>query len=90
MIFQYPKTIRQLQSEKPFRYAVLHGLCYRDRKADKGYRPENHAYSVGYWVGMMVTRYIQTFRIHPLDDNVDIRKMVVDEVNRLDKENERE
>ena len=86
MIFQYPKTIKTLQSEKPFRYAVLHGLCYRDRKADQNHRPENHAYSVGYWIGMMVTRYIVTYRVHPLDDNVDIRQMVIDEVNRLDKE----
>lgn len=86
MIFQYPKTIKILQSEKPFRYAVLHGLCYRDGKADQNHRPEDHAYSVGYWIGMMVTRYIATYRIHPLDDNVDIRQMVIDEVNRLDME----
>lgn len=51
MIFQYPKTIKILQSEKPFRYVVLHGLCYRDRKADTNQRLDDHAYFVGYLIG---------------------------------------
>lgn len=86
MIFQYPKTIKILNSEKHFRRAVLHWLCYRDRKADNNQRLDDHAYFVGYLIGMMVAIYIATYRRYPRDDNVNIRQMVLDEVNRLDKE----
>lgn len=82
MIFQYPEIIKKIQCEPYFRYAVLHGLCFRDGHNS----PEVHAYSVGFWCGLITERYVAKYHCSPLENKVNITKMLVDEVNRLDKE----
>lgn len=79
MIFQYPEIIKKIKCEPYFRYAVLHGLCYRDGHNS----PDLHAYSIGFWCGLITARL---YHCYPIDNKVDIAQMVLNEVNRLDKE----
>lgn len=82
-IFEYPKCIVAIGAEPYFRRAVLHGLCFRDNTSER--KSDAHAYSLGYWIGMMTMQYVRVRKIHPLEDNISVQQLVLNEVNRIDK-----
>lgn len=82
-MIKYPQIVTILQQERPFRRAVLHGLCYYTNQEADRMRDVNHTYNIGYYTGWLTAGYAIRYHQHP---SVSYRDLVLEEVRRLTKE----